>query len=206
MGLSLSARWNHAALRLLLGFVREGRTVIADAAVGPTYVAALLLVFSGVGKLRNPKPAAQALFTARWPHSSALVRTVGLAEITAPLLLLTLGAIGATAIAVIYAGFFAFIASVLLRNLDLTSCGCTGAAETPPTWLHAVLNAIASVAAATGAAAGIPAVSVSLSELGAMAPTSLLGVLASAWLAYLVVTNGPRLFLSSDSSPTAKEA
>ena len=56
-------------------------------------------------------------------------------------------------VAFAYAGFAVFVLVALRRGWALTSCGCFGRPDTPPTLTHVVLNAGAAVSAAWWAAA-----------------------------------------------------
>jgi hypothetical protein len=114
----------------------------------PLAAGALLLLLSGVQKLLHPLLAHRALRLTGLPSHPRAVRALGAAELvvgTGTLLLASRW--WPAALAALYAGFAAFVVLALWRNTPLSSCGCFGAAETPPTPLHAGINAaIAAVA------------------------------------------------------------
>lgn len=155
--------------------------------------AAILLVASGVGKVRYPLGAARALLAAGLPHGFRVVRAFGLIEIAVGLLA-AVGPIRVTFIAV--ASAYAFFAGMLLYFLvgrvQLTSCGCAGKVDVPPSWLHAVLNVAAAATAALAAFYGrtLPTV---VAETRGYAVTFALTLPISAYLIYLVVlrSHGP---------------
>ncbi len=98
-------------------------------------------------------------------------------------------------VAAAYAGFAVFVLVALRRGWALSSCGCFGRPDTPPTPAHAVLNAGAAVSAAWWAAAwgsGATASSGWGSSFSTQpwhgAPLALLVVVLSG-LAYLVWTD-----------------
>lgn len=179
---------------------------MAEGVVGPVYVAALLLTVSGLFKLRTPQPMAQALFTARLPHDNWLVRGAASAELVTSILVLVDGRLGAAAVAVLYFGFFAFIAWVLLMRIDLAFCGCLGSTQSPPTWAHAALNLVVSVFGVLGAWLGMPDVTAVVRQLGAMTPIFVIGVVFAGWLSYLIVTAAPRLFVPNQHLSISEEA
>jgi len=119
-----------------------------SALAGPFVVAAALLGLGGASKALDPDDTARALGVMRLPSSRALVRAGGAAE-----LLIGVGAIafGNRAFAVLvglsYLGFLAFVVLALVRHAPLSSCGCFGKADTPPSQIHVAINAVAVVVA-----------------------------------------------------------
>ena len=100
-----------------------------------------LLGASGVAKVVNPEPTRRALKAARLPSSTLLSRALGVAEISAALLGLV-GPVRASApAALLYLGFMLFMLAAVQNRIPLQSCGCFGREETPPSWLHVVYNA-----------------------------------------------------------------
>lgn len=166
----------------------------ADLLAAPISVGALLLVLSGVGKLRAPQPMAQALYSLGWPHHAVVVRAAGTVEVAAGAAALAVGGIGSLGEAVLYGLFAAFLAAVLLHHVPLSTCGCTGSTATPPTWAHTFLNLVVAASAVAGAALGAASIYRIGLELRYMLPIYLIGICATAWLAYLIVTHAPRLF------------
>jgi hypothetical protein len=119
------------------------------------FATAALLVVSGVSKLVDPIPTAGALHTARLPSAHSLVRWFGLTEVGVGLgnLLWANVALAATQAAV-YLAFALFVAWAMSQNLPISSCGCFGKADTPPSWVHVAINGLAAVGGATHALLG----------------------------------------------------
>jgi hypothetical protein len=121
-----------------------------EALAGPFLASAALLVLAGAGKLRTPLPLARALRLAGLPVGVPVVRAGAAVEVLLGLAaLLTGSALAAAGVALSYAAFTGFVLLGLRRGTALSSCGCFGTADTPPTWTHvAVTGALAAVAAA----------------------------------------------------------
>jgi hypothetical protein len=121
-----------------------------EALAGPFLASASLLVVAGAGKLRSPLALARALRLAGLPVTVPVVRAAAALEVLVGAAAIALGsAPAAAAVAASYAVFTGFVLLGLRRGGVLSSCGCFGAADTPPTWMHvAVTGAAALVAAA----------------------------------------------------------
>lgn len=130
-----------------------------SALAGPLHLVALVLVVSGAQKVVAPGPAAQAMRDAGLPVPVRATWTgvvlgvveaaCGLAVFAAP------HPASALALGAFYLALAGFV--LLLRSRDATaSCGCFGAASTPPTTAHLVLNVVAAATALTAAAIGVP--------------------------------------------------
>lgn len=139
-------------------------------------VAAGLLVLAGVVKLRTPEPTSRALRGAGLPSSHLLVRGLGTLEIAAGAAGLAVPAVGAPAVAVLYAAFGCFVAYVLARGLPLSSCGCLGETETRPSLVHVAVTLCAAAAGLAAALAPPP----SLASLAAADPLLTAVLLAGA--------------------------
>jgi hypothetical protein len=110
--------------------------------------AALLLVGAGATKVLDPAPLVRALRSAGWPVGAAVVRLLAGAEVVIGVLALWRpGRWTALAAALAYAGFTAFVLRARSRDGVLSSCGCFGKADTPPTPAHVGVTAAAAVAA-----------------------------------------------------------
>lgn len=145
-----------------------------SALAGPLHLVALVLVVSGAQKVGAPGPAAQAMrdaglpvpVRAPWPGAAlgAIEAAIGLAVFAAPHWL-SAAAAGAAHLA--FAGFV-----VVLRRRDATAgCGCFGAASTPPTTTHVVVNLLAAGVALASAVVGVTDVTDVLDEgVGVAAP------------------------------------
>ena len=100
-----------------------------------------LLVLAGFYKLVDPVPTSGALRAAGLPASMHLVRLLGIFEIVVGVAGVVWGGAVVSLIAAgLYAGFLVFVVEALRRRLPISSCGCLGAADTPPTVAHVVVN------------------------------------------------------------------
>jgi hypothetical protein len=121
---------------------------------GPFVATAALLGISGILKLRRPAPTAQALVTVGLRRLAPLARPLGAAElVTATGALLSGGSLFPWLVTAFYVAFAGFVGFSLASKKDVTDCGCFGAAQTPPTVLHLLVN-LAAAAVAAGVAAG----------------------------------------------------
>ena len=111
---------------------------------GPYVAAAALLVVSGILKVRRPTPTARALTSAGVPVLAPLARVFGVAEVVVGAGALALDSRAFPAlVAASYLAFAGFVALTLVRAEQVADCGCFGAAESPPTVVHLVLNLFA---------------------------------------------------------------
>src|SRR5689334_16292262 len=115
--------------------------------VAPFYLAAGLLVASGIGKLVRPQAAVAALGSAGLRGGAWTARALGSVEIVVGVLALWRPSpTTALAVSVLYLAFAAFLVR-LIRRGGATTCGCVGSAEAPPSMLHVVLDLVAAVVA-----------------------------------------------------------
>ena len=161
---------------------------------GPFAAFALLLGVAGGMKALQPLSTVRALRSAGLPATALLVRTLGAGEvIVAVAAWAVAGPVPAALVAVSYAAFAGFVLYARARGASISSCGCFGKADTPPTMSHVVVNLGAACIAI--AAAVWPARS-PLGELSgspdAGVPLALL-ILVVAALAYLALAEWPRL-------------
>jgi hypothetical protein len=120
--------------------------------------AALLLIVAGVTKLRSPHPATRAARALGLPASPTLVRVLAVVEIAAGAgALLTGTTVARAVVGLLYAAFLAFVVVAIARNAPITSCGCFGADDTPPSLVHVAINAAGAAVAFVAAADGIEA-------------------------------------------------
>jgi Methylamine utilisation protein MauE len=119
---------------------------------GPFAIATVVLALGGALKALEPAETAYALRLLRLPSAPLLVRAGGAFE-----LVVALGALvtGATALAVVvalsYAAFAVVVMLALSSGTPISSCGCLGRIETPPSWVHVGIDLAA--AGVAGAAA-----------------------------------------------------
>lgn len=120
------------------------------ALVGLYLAAALLLIVAGALKVRHPDPLVRALRSVRLPGGAMLVRVFGAAEVVLGLAALLPGGRPAAALmAVSYAVFTGFVVLALARDGVLSSCGCFGKVDCPPTRTHVAITARCAVVVAT---------------------------------------------------------
>lgn len=156
------------------------------------FLAAGLLVVAGVGKIWRPRPTAQALYAAGLPGSETAVRGLGLLEIlTGVAALMRPAPWNAVLLATLYLAFGGFVAFLLLARPAATSCGCSGARETTPSWLHVSMNLAAAVVACSVAFVGTSSVVATARSLGALTLPAAIGLIVAGWLAIVVVTEVP---------------
>ncbi len=155
-------------------------------------VGSVLLLVAGVGKVRRPAGTVRALRTQGLPAPAPAVRALGAAEVTVAVLALAGWTPALVATAAAYAGFTGFVLLALLRRRPLSSCGCFGEPDLPPTAAHAVLTAALALAAGVAATgpAGLPAVWAA--GPAATAATAVVTALLAA-LCLLLLTGLPRL-------------
>jgi len=158
----------------------------------PLLIASALLAIGGAPKVLDPTNTVGALRSIGMRVPPAGARLFGAVEAALGIATLLSGARPfAALVAVSYAGFSGFLVVALRRGGAVSSCGCVGRADTPPTRAHlAVTAALAStsVCAAVWDADG-------LSTLGWSAQSvTVLGFAAlGGWLVWLVFTSLPHL-------------
>jgi hypothetical protein len=116
------------------------------ALVVPYAAAAVLLGVAGVPKVRDPGDLVRAVRSVGMPFGRGSVRAVAVAEVVVAVAALAVPSrVTAVLLAAMYAVFTAFVVTALRRGGVLSSCGCFGRADTPPTRAHAVVTGAASV-------------------------------------------------------------
>ncbi len=163
-------------------------------------VSAALLVVSGIAKMADPVPTMGALRAARLPHRRWTAVALGGLEIAVAGYAIVFGGVAVLGVAAMYLAFTVFVVVALRLGLPLSSCGCFGRADTPPTWLHVAYNSVATLAAAVAATEGWGGVRGvwQTDAVGAIVYLGLagLGVFAS----YLLLTELPPLLSLSRSA------
>lgn len=168
---------------------------------GPFAVVCLVLAGAGAAKVVKPGDTARALALFGWPVGFNVVRSGGAVEASvAVAALITAEPILAAAVALSYLAFAVWVAVAMARGVPLSSCGCFGVPDTPPTVTHVVFDV---VAAATAAAAGI-VVLPSLRDTLADQPWSglpFVGLVGLAtWMVFVVLTELPRIHAARTDS------
>ena len=158
----------------------------APAVTAPFLAAVALLAAAGAAKLWRPGDTAGALRVAGLPAHRNLVRAgaggelaIAVAAVLAP------GPLTGGLVAAAYAGLTLFVATALVRQWPIASCGCFGRPDSRPGFMHLLLDAGATVAAVCWAVRA-PA---HLGHLFVRSPG--LGVVSAviAGLAYAIWTN-----------------
>ncbi len=111
---------------------------------GPVLAFLTLLALAGAMKVARPAATSGALRAAKLPSSILVVRALGALEVAAGVVGVVTGDGRAVAMAaVLYGGFAWFVLNAIRRHLPISSCGCLGAAETPPSLIHVTVNLVA---------------------------------------------------------------
>lgn len=156
----------------------------------PAAVFSLLLVVTGLAKLRRPEETGRALAAFGLPSQRLTGSVVGFVETTLGTAALLIG--GATlfmAQGLLYLGFVIWVMAALRHDVPLASCGCLGRPDTPPYWGHVVLDLLAmgvSIGAALQTAGPLP-ITTSLETLA-----HIVVVTVGALLAWAVIDHGAR--------------
>jgi hypothetical protein len=168
------------------------------AAYGPYVASAGLLLIGGALKLVSPADTANALRATGWPSSPLLVRLGAAAEVAiAAAALAAGGRVPAALVALSYAGFAAFVLAALRRGSPVSSCGCFGEVDAPPTFVHVVLCLAMAGVAVVMVIQNPPDIVTALShQPWAGIPFVILTVLA-AYLAFLAMAVLPRTMAAS---------
>jgi hypothetical protein len=174
--------------------------VSLPATAAPFLAATVLLGAAGVAKAARPGDTANALRAAGLSARPrpVLVRVGAAGEVVLAIAaILVPGPLTGALVAAVYGGFAVFVVVALRRGWALSSCGCFGRPDTPPTPAHAVLNLGAAASAVWWAAAwGTTTGGSGLARLGQLfghepwhgAPLALLVAVLSG-LAYLIWTD-----------------
>jgi hypothetical protein len=161
---------------------------------GPFAAFALLLAVAGAAKAVKPLPTVRALREAGLPARAWMVRMLGAAEAVLALVALAVaGPVPAALVAISYACFAAFVGYAMASGVSISSCGCFGKPDTPPTAVHLVVNLGAALLAI------VAALDPGRSPLGVIAHSPGGGVplaaltLVTAGFGYLALAEWPRL-------------
>lgn len=153
-------------------------------AFAPVLAGAALLALAGAGKVRRPAPTVGALRSVGVRAGRRAVRALGVAELVLAVAVIAPGGPLPTALlGLAYLGFTGFVAVALRTGGALSSCGCLGRPDTPPTRTHAAVTAF--IGAGSLVAAGFGGVHVRGMAWTATDATLLLFAALVTWLAYL---------------------
>lgn len=179
-----------------------GRRVSLDSSVSglswivtPTASAAgVLLLLGGLAKARRPLSVIDALAKIGWRVRSRSVRALGVGEVLVGAGVLVLpGPYVAGAAAAAYVAFAAYLIYRLVHGIT-GGCGCGGAADILPSYLHAALNLLAATALSVGAFVGIAPIWQPATATPWFGVPYYVGTAALAYLAYRCVLLIPPLF------------
>ena len=133
-----------------------------------------VLAAAGASKLIQPAGTAEVLRTLGVPGGSASARVLGVVEVLLGLVGLAVGGRWASALV---AAAYAAAAGVVLaaRRAGLGTCGCFGARSPAPSPIHAGLDLLCAVVAATGAAVSVPPLADLADGLGTLGAAGLVG-------------------------------
>ncbi len=156
---------------------------------GPVTAVLILLLIAGFQKITDPSTTSGALRAAGLPDRPILVRALGLAEVVVGIWFLVWGGpIPAALGAMMYAGFAWFVINALIRKLPISSCGCLGSTETPPTVVHVVMNLAAVVVLTLGTVSPVGALGGMLEVGWSVRVPFLLLVGISVYMLYALLT------------------
>jgi len=129
---------------------------------GPFAIAAVLLAAGGAAKAVRPRDTARALTAVgvRFPRmlpGRVVVRIGGAIEAAIGVAALLVGGpVLCALVAASYLAFAGFVVVALRSGAPISSCGCFGKVDTPPSMVHVVLDvAFAGVAAAAAFTGGV---------------------------------------------------
>ena len=115
----------------------------------------MLLLVAGVGKVRRPSYTVGALKSVGLRTRSRSVRLLGLAEVAIGAAAFVVpGPVPSALVGLSYLGFTGFLVLALRSGGAVSSCGCLGRPDTPPTRTHAVVTAALGVTALAAAGTG----------------------------------------------------
>jgi hypothetical protein len=122
---------------------------------GPIAIAAVLLVAGGGAKAWRPSDTARALHMVGIRVPPGAVRAGAVAEVVIGVgALVVPGPVFPALVALSYLGFAVFVVQALRSGAPISSCGCFGKVDTPPSRVHVVLDGLVVAAAAVVAVGG----------------------------------------------------
>jgi hypothetical protein len=163
---------------------------------GPFTIACLLIIVGGVAKAIGPGDTAHALRAVGLRVSRrtarAGVRVGGVVEAVIGAAALLTGTWWAVAlVALSYAAFATFVVYALRSGAPISSCGCFGKVDTPPSTVHVVLDVAFAAVAAAAVAHGVALPDVLAGQPLAGVPFAFLSVLGCS-LVFVAFTELPK--------------
>jgi hypothetical protein len=131
---------------------------------GPFTIAAVVLALGGALKALEPADTAHALRALGIPGGRLAVRFGGAAEtVLATAALVTAAPVLLGLVAASYVAFAVVVVIALRSGRPISSCGCFGRVDTPPSWVHVGVDAAA--AGVTAAAAFASSTAIALPDV-----------------------------------------
>jgi hypothetical protein len=122
---------------------------------GPFAIAAVLLVVGGAAKVWRPGDTARSLRGVGIALPVNAVRTGAAAEVVVGIGALTIASpVLPALVAVSYLAFTVFVVQALRSDVPISSCGCFGRIDTPPSRVHVVVDTVVAALAAVVALSG----------------------------------------------------
>lgn len=173
-------------------------------AAGPFAIASLLLAVGGIFKAVRPGDTANALRGVGLPGGPALVRVGGAVEVAIGCYALATGSrLAAALVLASYVAFAGFVTIALVRKAPISTCGCFGKADTPPSVVHVGVN----IGAAAAALAVILDPGVAVADAVRRQPLSgvpfVLLLLVGTAFAFLALSLLPRLLVEVRTARSA---
>jgi hypothetical protein len=164
---------------------------------GPFTIAAALLAIGGALKGVRPRDTARALTAVGLElpgvPTRVLVRAGGAAEVAVGIGALVTGdAVFAALVAASYVLFAGFVVVALRTNAPISSCGCFGKVDTPPSAVHVVIDVAFAVVAVAAAVVGEVALPDVVADQPLLGLPFLFLVLIGLSLVYLAFTSLPK--------------
>ncbi len=161
--------------------------------IGPYLIACTLLVLAGVSKAIRPTDTARAVAAVAPVGLRTLTRMVRVGAVVEAAVgvwaLVIPGPVPASAVAVSYAVFAAYVAVVRRTGGAMASCGCFGTPDTPATGVHVVVNVGLAVSAVVVAVSGLSGTIVSVLAGQPLHGMPLVALSAlGTWLSYLALS------------------
>jgi hypothetical protein len=155
---------------------------------------ALLLLTAGVAKLHNPNSVVDAADRVGLGLSFSAIRFFAVIETGIGVAALSFSnrIVDASA-AVLYLFFSSYLLYRLVHGIN-GGCGCGGAGDIPPSYLHVALNLCAGSAFIVGGVHPLPSILDAVRQTPWMGFPYMVGIAAIAYVAYRVVVLVPPLF------------
>lgn len=173
--------------------------------LGPALIAAIVLAAAGAAKVLRPSDTAKALAAAgaRWA-SPGVVRTLAAAELALAVWAgLSAHVVALAGVAVAYMAFAVFVLWAMHQQTPLSTCGCFGEPDTPPTLTHVVVNVALGAAAAWGVSSAPPSIVALAGDHPAATGVFALAVAVASGLVIVVLTEMARVQTTARQTATA---